>query len=438
MSLRNQFFLSVLLALFVSLSFLGAMASWHARVSVETEMHSAMSVANHIVESALSASEPNLTQLVHTFDGNRHIRAELLRGNSVASASDLAETQNVPGWFAAMLQIPPETKSFSARDGDRILLHTDPGSEIAEAWGQFQDGAIILALFAISVVGFLHVLMARTTAPLRKLAEGFDRVGGGNYEARVEPEGPKEVLRLADAFNRMTARLGKLEAANRGLTAQMLTIQEEERADLARDLHDEMGPFLFATRVEAEGIQVQAQAEGLTAIAARALSIGDAVTHIQRHVRLILKQLRPGDVGEVGLAQAISNLAAFWQRTHMGVDIRIDADFETESFGEQVDGTIYRLVQESLTNAVRHGNARDVAVDIHVLDNAIHVTVADNGIGLSNRAETGMGLRGMQERVTALGGTLTVGNRTDGNGTIIRAAISVPARTAPATAGVTA
>ncbi len=423
MSLRNQFFVSVLAALFASLSFLGAVASWHARLSVENEMRAALSVANHIVESALSSPQYDLSHLVHSFDGDRHIRAQFRSDATIVEESAPAIPQDVPDWFQRMLQIPSQTKLFTAASGGEIILQTDPANEIGEAWNQFRDGAIILALFGLLVVGLLQLLMARTTAPLNKLAAGFNAVGSGNYGTRVKPSGPSEVSRLAEAFNRMTERLGKLEDANRNLNRQMLNIQEEERADLARDLHDEMGPFLFATRVEAESIGAQAQAAGLTAIAARARAIGEAITHIQQHVRLILKQLRPGDMDEVGLAQAISNLAAFWQRSHVGVKIHLDASGVSDSCGERINSALYRLVQESLTNAVRHGSAREVSVTISKTEGAIHVHIADNGIGLPDRTEAGMGLRGMQERIDALGGTLVVGNRTDGQGAVIDAVI---------------
>ena len=105
----------------------------------------------------------------------------------------------------------------------------------------------------------------------------------------------------------------------------MLAIQEEERADLARDLHDEMGPFLFAMRVDAEAIESEARKAGQGAIAdPRAGAIGEAVSHIQSHVRDILKQLRPDGLAEIGLKTAIANLATFWQRHHDGIAIALE------------------------------------------------------------------------------------------------------------------
>jgi two-component system, NarL family, sensor histidine kinase UhpB len=418
MSLRGQFFLSVIVALLLGLSALGVIACWHARRSVENEMRMALEASDRIVDNALlSLPERDrrayLARLVDSFDGNRHVRVSLMEGGRPVAVSRLAPPEEVPGWFTTLLEIPPEQRlDYAPRLGGRMLVvATDPHNEISEAWVQARDGALILSGFSLLVLGLLHLAMARTGAPLRKLGAGFDAVGGGDYAARVPPQGPREIAHLANAFNRMAERLGGLEAANRRLARQLSAIQEEERADLARDLHDEMGPFLFAMRVDAESIAGMA---GKGAIAERAHAISEAVSHIQAHVRAILKQLRPAGLVDVGLAQAIANLATFWQRHHDGIAIRLDIDAARPGFGAEADAAIYRLVQESLTNAARHGGAKQVAIAIASDAASISVMVEDDGSGLVAGGSDGMGLKGMRERLAALGGTLQLGNRAGG------------------------
>jgi two-component system sensor histidine kinase UhpB len=297
---------------------------------------------------------------------------------------------------------------------------TDAHNEIGEDWSQFRDGAAILALFSLLVLGLLHLAMARVSRPLRKLTGGFEAVGGGDYAVHVALRGPREISTLAEAFNRMTARLKRLEDANRRLTGQMLAIQEEERADLARDLHDEMGPFLFAMRLDAEAIQAEARKSGQSVIAERASGLGEAVGHIQSRVRSILKQLRPDGLAETGLKVAIGNLATFWQRHHGGIAIHVDV--AREDFGAEADAAIYRLVQEGLTNAARHGAAKQVWIAIAADEQAIRVTVEDDGVGLAAQGAGGMGLKGMRERLAALDGALRLGSR-PGGGTRLEAVI---------------
>jgi two-component system, NarL family, sensor histidine kinase UhpB len=230
MSLRGQFFLSVVLALLLSPSVLGVVACWHARASVDNEMAMALEAGDRIVDNALlslpqGGEDAYLERLVKSFDGNRHVRVALIEGGREVVASQLAAPDAVPGWYQRLLEIP---------------------------------------------------VQERIAASLRKLAGGFEAVGAGDYAARVVPKGPREISALAGAFNRMTARLDVLEDANRRLTGQMLAIQEEERADLARDLHDEMGPSLFAMRLDAEAITAEAKTSGLGAMAERARSLGEA------------------------------------------------------------------------------------------------------------------------------------------------------------------
>jgi two-component system sensor histidine kinase UhpB len=143
--------------------------------------------------------------------------------------------------------------------------------------------------------------------------------------------------------------------------------------------------------------------------------MGEAISHIQRHVRIILKQLRPEGLAETGLAVAIVNLTTFWQRHHDGIAIHLSIDAAKAGFGTEIDAAIYRLVQEGLTNAARHGAARQVWIAIASDAGAIRVTVEDDGTGISGSAsQDGMGLRGMRERISALSGSLVLGARTGG------------------------
>ncbi|HEY4077111.1 MAG TPA: ATP-binding protein [Rhizomicrobium sp.] len=428
MSLRGQFFLSVIAALLLGLSVLGVVACWHARRSVDNEMRMALEASDRIVDNALislpaGGSDVYLARLVRSFDDNRHVRVTLAEGGRVLAASRLAAPDPVPGWYQRLLEIPVQERIDTAPGlkGRVLRVTTNAHNEIGEAWVQFRDGAAILSLFSLLVLGLLHLAMGRIAAPLQKLAGGFEAVGSGDYAAQVEARGPREISVLAAAFNRMTARLNRLEEVNRRLTGQMLAIQEEERADLARDLHDEMGPFLFAMRVDAEAIQAEARKSGLGAIAEKASALGEAVSHIQKHVRSILTQLRPEGLAELGLAVAIANLVTFWQRHHAGIAIHLDIDAAQPGFGADADDTIYRLVQESLTNAARHGAAKQVWIAIGAEAGAICITVEDDGRGFSGDGE-GMGLKGMRERLAALSGSLTLGARA-GGGTSLTAII---------------
>jgi len=307
--------------------------------------------------------------------------------------------------------------------GEAVALETDPHNEVSEVWTEFRDGMVIIVVFCIGSFALIYWTAGRSLRPLEALSAGFRTIGTGDYRTRVAEGGPPEVEQLARAFNLMAERLGALEERNERLRTQLLTIQEEERADLARDLHDDVGPFLFAVNVDVASIARLAAARGDAEILERGRSIREAVSHMQKHVKSILGRLRPTGVTDIGLAQAVENLGVFWRRRHPEISIEFDVGAPDVSFGEVADATLYRLIQESLTNAIRHGRPRSIKVSIESQERGdILLQVADDGVGLDASADrTGLGLAGMQERISALGGSLSVRNHVDGKGASVTA-----------------
>src|SRR6185312_5524558 len=205
--------------------------------SVGNEMAKALEASDRIVDNALlslprEGQEPYLDRLVHSFDDNRHVRVALIEGARERTVSRLAASDPVPGWYQRLLEIPRQERIDSAAGlhGRILRVTTDAHNEIGESWTQFRDGAAILGLFSLLVLGLLHLAMTRIARPIARLRAGFEALGGGDYAAQVAAKGPREIMALGEGFNRMTARLKILEDANRKLTGQMLAIQEEERA----------------------------------------------------------------------------------------------------------------------------------------------------------------------------------------------------------------
>jgi two-component system sensor histidine kinase UhpB len=180
--------------------------------------------------------------------------------------------------------------------------------------------------------------------------------------------------------------------------------------------------------VDAAALQSTAEAAGQGDIAARLKPIRDGVAHIQQQVKSILSRLRSGTVAEFGLKQALENLAAFWRTRHDGVTITVGGSAFDKALGEVFEGQVYRIVQESLSNAMRHGKPRRVDIRIDAVDDhEVIVQVSDDGSGFRSSAETrGFGLRGMVERVTALGGDLDIRPGSEGAGVTVRARLPIP------------
>ena len=422
----------------VSLGLGGTVACISASRSVEREMHAALAVARQTIATSVAGLDPDqhpereLQGLVASFRGNRHLRVALEgRGSEVTlPAPDAAPLSRAPAWFVRLLAVPPSNARvplmIGGRDFGTITLETVPNNEILEVWNEFGDSLFVLALFSLPTMLLIYVFIGRALRPLDRMAGGLARVGGGDYSVRLEGALPPELSRLRDSFNRMAAQLAEMSAENRRLNQQLLGLQEQERSELARDLHDEVGPFLFAINLDAANIRRHADAGRVSLIAGHVEAIGEAVAHLQRQVKSMLGRLRPIGLAEFGLIEAITHLVDFWQRRHSAVEFRLRIAPEAEHGGELMDTTIYRIVQECLSNALRHGRPGTVEIRIaHEADageaGRLRVTVSDDGEGMPSGAGLGYGLLGMGERVRAMGGRLSVAGGPGGTGLVVTA-----------------
>jgi two-component system sensor histidine kinase UhpB len=166
------------------------------------------------------------------------------------------------------------------------------------------------------------------------------------------------------------------------------------------------------------------------------VAIREAAEHVQKHIRAILGRLRPAVLINVGLPQAVDNLITFWRARWP--DISFTALVADEVLGEPLEEVIYRIVQESLSNAVRHGTPSRVAITVKRTADDVLVTVEDDGQGFDPAEQKpGHGLAGMRERVTAMGGVLRILAREDGGVAVsarLPARIEQPAQTSARTA----
>lgn len=451
MSLRVRLIACIACVLLAGLAAGGALAGWHVARSVRAEMRAALAVGERAVRLAVEgppgSRDPRagLGRLVRAFDGDRHLRAVLRDGaGRVLAASDpAAPAPGIPGWYVrlvapdlAPVRVPVAGGAPGAPDeaagGMAVALEPDPRNEAGEAWPPLRDGLLVAALFCAGAAGLVWLSVERALRPLRRVAAAFDAVGRGDYGVRVPHAGPPELARLAQGFNAMAERLGAAEAHGRGLHRRLAALRDEERAELARDLHDEVGPFLFAVGLDAAAIERAAAGGRHAEVPGHARAIRDAVGHMQRHVRAMLKRLRPAGPVEAGLAPALGELVAFWRARRPTIAFVLDVAADEDGVGEPTKAVIYRVVQEALSNAVRHGRPGRVEAVVRACDGdaggagEVVVRVCDDGAGLSGAGSSGaggggFGLAGMRERVAALGGSLHVGARADGTGLVVTA-----------------
>ncbi len=434
-------------ALLVAILLLGGALTYMRAVSkVSTEMRAAVAVGARVAHNAVDDVEERtdpgrrLSLLVADFDGDRHLRA-IHRGpdgNVVAMSRIEAPEAGVPPWFQKLfggepIVAPvPLPKVFEGLG--TLTFETDSHNEVAELWTEVVLMLGLLASFCVLTLILVRRVIRRAVRPLDGLSAALVSIGRGERVAPMGEQGPLELVRIYRGFNDMVEQLRGSEQRSQMLAEQLNTVQEEERADIARDLHDEIGPFLFSVDVDAATIERTVEQGNYDAIPPRVAMIRSSVRHMREHVKGILRRLRQGELTDLGLSEAVSGLVAFWRSRQSGVVIA--ATIPAEGFGPRLDDTVYRVIQESLSNAIRHGQPKSVSIAAECSrQGRVVVTITDDGCGLKSEfGRSGFGIAGMRERVVSLGGTLLVQNRAGIGGTIVTASMPleggmlVPAR----------
>lgn len=209
------------------------------------------------------------------------------------------------------------------------------------------------------------------------------------------------------ALEQAQAQLAKTLAENRQLIQRSIQVQEDERRNIARELHDEMGQWLNALKLDAVSIRDRADGE----IKAAAQSIVEVTNHVYEVARNLMRRLRPVALDELGLPSALQYLVDQWQRRHPTVKCTFSTEGSLEELGEVANITLYRFVQECLTNVAKHAEAGEVKIALRRIapTGEVELAVSDDGRGFEpRRATLGMGLLGLRERIEVLGGVFTL------------------------------
>lgn len=279
------------------------------------------------------------------------------------------------------------------------------------------------------------------------------RVAQGDFSYTVEPRGNDEFATLARAFNAMTSSLRESEAENLRLHAQSLKLREEriallqealsraveaqenERQRISRELHDQAGQALVALQL---GLSRLERVAPTTEIAQTASTLREMALETLTLVRNLALDLRPGMLDEAGLVPTLREYAnAFCQRT--GIPVEVVASDSEARLPPELEITIFRIVQEALTNVVKHARASHARVTLTRTASRLEVTVEDDGVGfdvekaMKGQRRKSLGLFGMEERCRLSGGTLELRSQ-PGQGSRVICTWELP----PATAGAAA
>jgi signal transduction histidine kinase len=402
-------FVAALLAGGVSLQIFSAA---QLREEAEPAARSARAVAAALNGALRTSTNPQATldAFVQPLGDSAIIRFRRLgTGLDVNPSEVQARLGRVPDWFVRLLAIPEFKTAFPVmiegkQVGD-IVFAPDMTADIYEKWIGFM--AIVCSGFTLMLLtaAIVHFAARSALGPLQSLGDGLTRMRSGDYEQPIPPAGPPEIRKSAQEANELARTLNRLSQHNRSLLRRIVSLQDDERQDMARELHDELGPLLFGIRANTVAL-LESIPAGEARLSSAAEGILRSVETLQQANRRILDRLRPLYIQELGLERSIQTLLQNVKA--QAPDLKVTSQIDPTLNG--VDGllsqTVYRVIQEAVTNVLRHAGANAMRVTADIDDREVLVEVSDDGIGFPADRMFGRGLTGMLERVRALSGTL--------------------------------
>jgi two-component system sensor histidine kinase UhpB len=260
--------------------------------------------------------------------------------------------------------------------------------------------------FALAATVAINIwMLSRRFEPLERLVtqmENADLSRPAATHVNVESRGPEEVRSLERSFHEM---LERLEAERRSAASAALNAQEQERARIARDLHDEVNQALTGLLLRLEALRRQSDDPDISAELAETSALA---SQAMRELLDLARRLRPTTLDDLGLKAALATLVEQVNRER-GIAAGFEADGELEGFSEEVQLVTYRVAQEAVTNVIQHAEAEHMRVRLISAEEGLELRVSDDGVGYDGtREHDRLGIAGMRERALLCGGELTV------------------------------
>jgi two-component system sensor histidine kinase UhpB len=322
----------------------------------------------------------------------------------------------VPGWFVRLLALPELARHTPILiRGERVgelVFEPDMAADIYEKWIGFLAIVASGAALTLVTLAITYLTVDAALKPLRDLGSGLARLRDGHYFGKIPCSGPPEIRESCEAANELAATLTQLDRENRALLRKMVSIQDEERRDIARELHDELGPLLFAIRANVIAM-VDNGVAGQDDFDSPAQKALQSVEALQLTNRRILDRLRPMHIEEFGLQSSIQKLLRGVRSQVPAIEVAFEIDPGLDAADAVVSQTVYRVMQEGITNVLRHAQATEMRLKATAADGKVLVEISDDGVGMPADVVMGRGLTGMRERIRALGGTFEL-TRGDG------------------------
>ncbi|MES9815802.1 MAG: ATP-binding protein [Candidatus Thiodiazotropha sp.] len=348
----------------------------------------------------------------------RHLNIAVVRGDGTIiypfSERQQARQLSVPRWFIDLVKPPPaeyRKRIASPLIGtSEIVILADPTDEIQDAWREARSIVLLIVSFTILCIILMAIIIRRSLQPVNEISTGLGIIQSGDYAARLPHFNLPELNRLSQQFNHMAQVLDEQQRENRQLNKRLLSVQESERRHLSRELHDELGQSISA--IKAMAVTLKLQADGKTESANAIIGV---CNHMYGVVRDMMNRLRPVALEELGMVTAIERLVDGWNDRQEECFCALAISGNFDGVDEDTAITLYRIVQEALTNVAKHAAAEKIEIRLERnTEGLIALYIRDDGHGFDQSSRhKGMGLLGMRERVEALNGKISLASEPD-------------------------
>ncbi|MEI6332960.1 MAG: histidine kinase [Methylococcaceae bacterium] len=424
MSLRYQINLRILISSLCILLLGGSIAVWQARDAVEKEVDSSINLAVQLITFGFSQAsqapfnETDWFPKFNSLNQTRHLSIQLKApsGEIISVAHKNQQTnyqEKPPHWFVALVegQHPKAEHLITTFGGKQLtlIIQANPLDEITEVWQEsiaFFSSLLLLTLFTFLAV---NLAFNKALKSIAIIVNGLKIIETGQYRRKLPDFSIQEYDSIAKAINHLAGELNITQQENRALTQHSLEIQEDERQRLSQELHDELGQSLTAIKVMAA-----TAAHKKADIKQATDTIMSVCDHLMTVVRSMMHQLHPLVLTELGLKASMEDLLSHWAIRNPSLKLTLDCPDDVDALEQKISIQVFRIVQECLTNIVRHARANQAIISLEIMrlssmEKTLRLCITDNGQGCDGeKLKSGFGLLGMRERINSLGGQLAV------------------------------
>jgi len=428
MSLKSQLLIYINSLLFIA-TLIGLITIMMVtQKNVREEVLSTMSLAEFAIEQGVKKNpdfylfqRENNELGISELSGIRHLKIQFFDSNDVLleeTLNALDEIKPPPSWFINIIESLSDKIFFSKINIEQrgeltgyVLIKPEPIFEYAEIWQQIKVGLWIIVSFLILINFVVLLLFSHMIKPINKIIEGFDKLEAGNFKSKIRKSNILELDIIGKKFNSMIDNLRQSNNKIHKLSQNLIDVQEQEKSELARDLHDELGQSLTALQAEAASISKTTKKKSRDEAILNVIKLSK---NMMLSTREIIKKLNLGLIEDLGFESALIELFENWKRRFKGVKFEYSIDEKAiEKITKKKTAHLYRIFQEALTNIAKHSSPQKIHISIKYIDNSnrIRILISNDGFSNDSSNQDGLGLIGIAERVDQIQGTLEISKK---------------------------